>query len=252
MCLILFSHNHHDQYKLVVAGNRDEFYKRPTQPATFWDEYPHLLAGRDLTAGGTWMGVTRSGKIAMITNFRDLQNINPDAPSRGHLVSDFLLNGEHGGKYLEDIPDNGRAYNGYNLITGTVDEMYYQSNYAKGVDKIEPGIHGLSNHLLNTPWPKLEAGKDKLAELLNTNLTPEKAFEALYDNHRFEDESLPDTGVGIDMERMLSSMFIKSPEYGSRISTFITVDYNNQLEFHERTYDTRDFSYEDRRFRFEV
>ena len=94
MCLILFSHKAHDKYKLVIAGNRDEFYHRPTEPATFWDNYPFLLAGKDLTAGGTWMGVTKSGKIAMITNYRDLKNLKENAPSRGHLVSDFLINGQ--------------------------------------------------------------------------------------------------------------------------------------------------------------
>ena len=155
MCLIFFSLKNHPTYKLVIAANRDEFYQRKTEPASFWKDHPTILGGRDLEANGTWMAMNKEGKISLVTNYRDLSNINPKAPSRGQLVSDFLLNGISAEKYLAQVEKNGKAYNGFNLVVGSSDKLVYYSNYKNGVEEIPPGLHGLSNHLLNTPWPKV-------------------------------------------------------------------------------------------------
>jgi uncharacterized protein with NRDE domain len=251
MCLIFLSLGQHPRYKLVVAANRDEFYARRTAPATFWSDAPHLLGGRDLEAGGTWMGITRQGRISLITNYRDPAHIDPAAPSRGKLVSDFLLGQEPPKAYLENIVSSGLRYNGFNLIVGTTDNLWYYSNYRDGIDRIGNGLHGLSNHLLETPWPKVVRGKQKMAAILEQDTIHEETiFELLYDDARAEDAQLPDTGVGLERERMLSSMFIKSPSYGTRCSTVVLIDNNNQVTFAERTYNTQTFRHTTQNFQF--
>ena len=160
MCLIFLSLHQHPNYKLIVAANRDEFYARKTVPAEFWVDHPQLVGGRDLEAVkpdgtcGTWMAVNKNGRIAMVTNYRDLKNIKSKAPSRGHLVTDYLLSDEHPEKYLKSIEKNAALYNGFNLIVGSAEELFYLSNYRDGIVKIPNGFHGLSNHLLDTPWPR--------------------------------------------------------------------------------------------------
>src|SRR5688572_11425620 len=139
MCLIFISLNNHPTYKLIVAANRDEFYNRKTAPADFWEDYPSILGGRDLEAGGTWLGIARSGKISMVTNYRDPKNINPNAPSRGQLVSDYLLNDDTPARYLERLLPKAKQYNGFNLITGTQNELWYFSNYGNGIQHLNAG-----------------------------------------------------------------------------------------------------------------
>ena len=236
-----------------MAANRDEFYKRPTEKADFWKESDDVLAGRDLQAGGTWMGVTRRGKISMLTNYRDPGNINPEAPSRGHLVANYLKSNVEPYRYLEGVAENGETYNGFNLIAGSMDELYYYGNYDSSVKRIAPGTHGLSNHLLDTPWPKLSGGKQKLNQLLQKeDLDVEELFQMLYDDAIAPDNLLPDTGIGLQWERLLSPMFIKSEQYGSRCSTVVLVDYDNQLTFSERIYDTTTFSHQTNTYRFKI
>jgi len=251
MCLIFLSLHVHPTYKLILAGNRDEFYNRKTAPASFWQDHPDVLGGRDLEAGGTWMGVTRSGKISFITNYRDPQNINPQAPSRGMLVSDYLESDVAPDIYLHRIAPKAKQYNGFNLVTGNADALYYLSNYGKGVEKISDGFHGLSNHLLETPWPKVVRGKEKLADILTgKKINTDHLMDALYDDQVASDDQLPDTGVGLERERVLSSMFIKSPGYGSRCSTVLLIDQSNTLTFSERSYDTTSFEYTTKTFQF--
>ena len=253
MCLIFLALNHHPRYKLVVAANRDEFYQRKTAPASYWQDHPHILAGRDLEASGTWLGVTRHGKISLLTNFRDPKNIRPDAPTRGKLVSDFLQNGQHAEEYLTLLEPGAHRYNGFNLMAGTADELWYFSNYGTGKQKLAHGFFGLSNHLLDTPWPKVVRGKDKIGQLLTqVTLEPAELFHAMYDEGRAADGELPDTGIGLERERALSSMFIKTSNYGSRCSTVVLVDHDNEVTFAERVYDLRTFAYTDRVFRFKV
>lgn len=249
MCLILFAKNCHPKYKLIVAANRDEFYQRRTQQADFWESDPNILAGRDLEAGGTWMGISTKLELAMLTNFRDPSSIKEDAPSRGELVVDYLQNDLDPESYLSQHAAQGNRYNGYNLICGTPDSLYYYSNYQEGVHPITDGIHGLSNALLNTEWPKIKRGKRQLQQLITTEvLEPEHLFEMLYDDLKASPDELPSTGVGQDTELMLSPMFIKSNNYGSRCSTVLLIDKNSNATFVERTYDLSDFSYSDRKF----
>lgn len=253
MCLIFLSINNHPRYKLIIAANRDEFHKRRTAPADFWHDAPQILAGRDLEANGTWLGVSRKGRISLLTNYRDPKNIDPAAPSRGHLVSDFLSDTIHGDAYLRTVEQKGNQYNGFNLLVGTHEELYYYSNYAQGIQRLPEGFHGLSNHLLNTPWPKVERGKKLLEPMLGEDtIDPERLFELLYDERRAPDDRLPDTGVGLERERVLSSMFIKSPDYGSRSSTVVLVDKANHLLFSERVYDLTTFQHTTKTFEFDI
>jgi len=259
MCLIFLSINQHSNYKLIVAANRDEFYARRTKAAEFWNNQPMILGGCDLEAVkpdgtcGTWMAMNKSGRIAMVTNYRDLKNLKTVAPSRGHLVTDFLLSNESPDKYLQSIEPRKSDYNGFNLIVGSADGLYYLSNYKNGIDKIENGFHGLSNALLDTPWPKVTKGKETMKPLFaREKIDADKILNALRDEHQAPDDQLPETGVGLERERMLSSMFIKSPNYGSRCSTVVTIDRNNKAEFTERVYDLKTFEFAQQTFSFEV
>lgn len=252
MCLILFSYNSHSKYKLVVAANRDELYARPTAQANFWPDHPHVLAGRDLQANGTWMGINKFGQLAMLTNYRDLTFIKPDAKSRGHLVADFLIGTKADTKdYLLRLSQNDDQFNGYNIILGTTKTLCYHSNVIGAPREIKNGIYGLSNHLLDTPWPKVEWGKEKLrAALRKEEPDIEELFSTLYSDIKAPDHLLPDTGIGLEMERLLSSVFIKSPDYGSRCSTVLLVDNNDRWRFYERTYNPKDFSYKTVQYQF--
>ncbi|MEJ0056432.1 MAG: NRDE family protein [Bacteroidota bacterium] len=207
---------------MIIAANRDEFYNRKTAAAEYWKDYPDIIGGRDLEAQGTWMAMTLSGKISLLTNYRDPKNINPSAPSRGHLVSDYLEKETGIVNYMKEVELHGKKYNGFNLIAGNVNELFYYSNYSEGIKKIGPGLHGLSNHLLDTPWPKVQRGKEKLRTILTQQRIKSKTLlEFLYDSEQASDASLPDTGIGLERERALSSMFIKTPDYGSRCSTVV-------------------------------
>ena len=253
MCLIFLSINNHPTYKLIIAGNRDEFYNRRTSTANYWPDYQYVIGGRDLEAGGTWLAMTRSGKIGMVTNYRDPQNINPNAPSRGHLVSDFLIQDGDAEDYLKNISLNGKRYNGFNLILGNVNELWYCSNYKTGIEKLSGGFYGISNHLLETPWPKVVRGKERIKPLLsNAIVDPEALFEILYDEQVAADTMLPNTGLALERERALSSMFIKTDGYGSRCSTVILVDQNDQISFSERVYDFTTFNHSTQNFRFKA
>jgi uncharacterized protein with NRDE domain len=253
MCLILFAVRDHPVYKLIVAANRDEFYSRRTAPAAYWPDHPAILGGRDLEAQGTWMAMNTTGKIAMVTNYRDPGAINPSAPSRGRLVSDYLAGQESPKDYLTLLEPQAAAYNGFNLIVGSVDELWYLSNYGPGVAHIAPGQHGLSNHLLETPWPKVVRGKEKFRALLNQEvIDPDQLLIMLYDELRADDDQLPDTGIGHEREKALSSIFIKSPGYGTRCSTVVLADQHQNVTYVEREYDLATFAFTTRSFRFKV
>jgi uncharacterized protein with NRDE domain len=253
MCLIFLSINNHPNYKLIFAGNRDEFYSRKTAKAQYWEDYEYIIGGRDLEAGGTWLAMTKEGKIGMVTNYRDPKNIDPVAPSRGQLVTDFLIGDEPADRYLQKVITNGKRYNGYNLIVGRANELWYHSNYKKGFEKLSQGFYGLSNHLLDTPWPKVMRGKEKMKPVLSqTTVDPERLFEVLYDDQIAVDELLPSTGLSLERERALSSMFIKSEGYGTRCSTVIMIDQNDHVVFSERVYELSRFTYTTETFNFRL
>ncbi len=239
MCLIFAAVEAHPNYQIVIAANRDEFYERPTAPASFWPDAPQLLAGRDLRAGGTWLGITRTGRLAALTNYREnMKSIRADAPSRGKLVSDFLLCSESPAAYLERLSQDAHRYNGFSILAGQEAEFYFYSNRGKEIQKLSPGIHGLSNHLLDTPWPKVENGKQVLNRLLaKEELSVEDLFQFLLDRTVATDESLPNTGIDLELERTLSPIFIASPNYGTRSSTVILLDRYGNVTFMERSFD---------------
>ncbi len=237
MCLIFVAVDAHPEYRIVIAANRDEYYERPSAPACFWPEAPQLFAGRDLRGGGTWFGVSRTGRIAALTNYRDPEAMKAEAPSRGRLVSDFLLGREKPDAYLERVCSNARRYNGFSLLVGQGADLYWCSNRASGVHALDPGIHGLSNHLLDTPWPKVERGKRALGDLLaEKSFCAEDLFRILLDRTPASDELLPDTGVGPELERMLSPIFIISPGYGTRSSTVLLLDRKGMFTFIEKSF----------------
>ncbi len=237
MCLILFAWKMHDNYPLILAANRDEFYERPSAPAAFWADAPDLLAGRDLKAGGTWLGITRSGRLAAITNYRDPASLKTEAPSRGHLVSDYLRSRESPEEYLQRLAPRAGRYNGFSLLVGDRSELLFYSNRGEAI-RPAPGIHGMSNHLLDTPWPKVNRGKQALEQLLagDHNPSPEALLDLLASRSRPPDDRLPDTGVGLEWERVLSPLFIESPAYGTRCSTVLLIDRRGMVTFVERVF----------------
>lgn len=237
MCLILFAYDCHPRYRLVVAANRDEFYNRPTLPADFWADNPDILAGKDLREGGTWMGITAAGRFAALTNYRDPSSYKPQAPSRGHLVHKYLDNDFGPEYYLDRLPDGGAAYNGFNLLLGNYDFLYYYSNRERLIRKVDRGVHGLSNSLLDVPWPKVTRGTRVLAELLqNEDIEARDLFAMMADQEQPDDSDLPETGVGLEMERMLAPIFVTSENYGTKLSTVILVDRDHNVRFWERSY----------------
>ena len=200
MCLILFSVDDHPDYKLVLLANRDEFYNRSTQRAGWWKDQPVLLGGKDLKENGSWLAITKNGRFAAITNYRDPRHIKASAPTRGKLVTDFLLNDFTPEEYLKKLRESASLYNGYNLIFGQHNEIFYYSNSADLQQKLGPGNYGLSNAFLDTPWPKVIKGKKKLDTLLNGQdaFSIEQAIIDLKDPQLAEDQTLPDTGIGRD------------------------------------------------------
>ncbi|HHW36515.1 MAG TPA: NRDE family protein [Bacillales bacterium] len=241
MCLILFAYNVHPTYKLIVAANRDEFYGRKTAPAHFWEDHPEILAGRDLEKMGTWMGVTKNGRFAAVTNYRDPKEVTNGKLSRGELIVNYLKSSKMPESYMKVMEENSELYPGYNLLVGSPDELYYFSNITKKSMKIEPGIHGVSNHLLNTEWPKVVQGTENLSNILTQkdDTMTESLFKILQNNHVAPDESLPNTGVTLELERLLSSTFIKSEGYGTRSSTVLFMN-DDEIILNERVYNGAD------------
>ncbi|MDD4562120.1 MAG: NRDE family protein [Syntrophomonadaceae bacterium] len=237
MCTILFAYDYHPRYQLVVAANRDEFYQRPTSPVAFWPDNRDILAGRDLKEGGTWMGITTSGRFAALTNYRDPASFKPEARSRGHLVKDYLSSDLAPETYAADLVDGGSSYNGFNLLMGTNESMYYYSNREKIIRNIPAGVHGLSNALLNTPWPKVTRGIKTLATLLqHDDIKVEQLFTMMTDREQPHDQELPRTGVSLEMERMLAPTFVMSPKYGTCLTTVILVERNHNVQLWERSF----------------
>jgi uncharacterized protein with NRDE domain len=238
MCLILLAYKTHPQYPLIIAVNRDESYDRPTAPAAFREDSPSLLAGKDLRSGGTWLGITRNGRIAALANYRGPQEFKANAPSRGLLVSNYLLGDLSAAEYLKKLQTTADLCNGFNMIFGDVRQLYYFSNRGTVPALLSPGIHGQSNHLLDTPWPKVLRGKESLQDILSKQPKPtaEELFALLADRTVPEDRLLPDTGIGLEKERLLAPLFIVSPTYGTRSSTVILINRDGEITFCERTY----------------
>jgi len=238
MCLILFAWDAHPDYPLVFAGNRDEAYDRPSAPADFWHDDARVFGGRDLEKGGTWLGLSLSGRMAAVTNFRERPAVRNAPRSRGDLAARFLRGDEAPGAYLERIARSGADYGAFSVIVGDGASLWYFSNRGTSARQLSPGVYGLSNHLIDTPWPKVAAGKQRLARLLGAGeaqLTAE-LFDILLDRTPAPDSELPDTGVGLQRERELSPLFIAGDRYGTRASTVLLIGRDGAVLFIERAF----------------
>jgi uncharacterized protein with NRDE domain len=241
MCLVLLAWRMHPEFPLVFAGNRDEAYERPSAAAGFWADDPEIFGGRDLEKGGTWLGVTRTGRLAAVTNYRGGSAARTAPRSRGELTVAFLRGTSEPRAYLEEVATRPSDYGGFTLIAGDPERMHCVSNRAPGIVEITPGVHGLSNHLLDTPWPKVRRGRERLAALMKADEAGlvRGLFEALADRTAAPDAELPDTGVGLQRERELSCAFVAGERYGTRASTVLLVSRNGEVVCVERRYGAR-------------
>lgn len=253
MCLLVIAYKCRADYPLVIAANRDEFFDRPALPLGYWPDHGDILAGRDLRESGTWMGLHISGRLAAITNFREPERYRPDAPSRGHLVRDFLSGRRTADQYLAQLSTRGQHYNGFNLVAGGPEALYYYANRGPDPFAIEPGIHGLSNHLMDTPWPKVERARKALAAIMRQKRRPdpEALMALLQDRYRPPDDDLPDTGIGLEGERLLAPAFIQSPAYGTRCASVLRFAADGRTLFMERTFEP-DGRSQTRQFRLQI
>lgn len=236
MCLIIFAYRVVPDCPLVLAANRDEWFSRPAAPAGFWMDHPQVIAGRDLQAGGTWLGLTTSGRFAALTNFRNPSDRRTDAPSRGELVSGFLAGSEPAAAFIEKLEKNAAAYNGFSILVGDADELYCYSNRGNGPIRVAPGVHGLSNHLLDTPWPKVVKGCAGMEALLHRPYSPQDYLDLMDDSVPPEESGPVGAASGQDWERSLSSMRIMKGDYGTRCSTTLQLSTSGYSRLAERTY----------------
>jgi uncharacterized protein with NRDE domain len=252
MCLLLIAWKSHPRYRLVLAGNRDEFHDRAATPLNWWPDDPRILAGRDLKAGGTWLGVARSGRFGVVTNYRDLQAPVEGAPSRGTLIPRYLTGATSPKEFLDDLRGAALRYSGFNLLAGGSRALYYFSNRGpKTPTVLAPGIYGLSNHLLDTPWPKLARTRSRFTTLLgNAEMVTEELFAVLADREPAPPEGLPSTGLPADWERVVSSPFIVNERYGTRCSSVLLVERNGRTLLHERRFDAAGMQSGTSRFEF--
>ncbi len=227
MCVAFLALDMHAQYRVILGANRDEFFCRPSAAACFWEEAPWILAGKDLQAGGTWLGMTLNGHLALLTNFREPGSREASGPSRGGLIRDYLWHEPDPEEFLQHLQDEGSLYNGFNLLFGQGENIFYFSNRSQHLSgRLRPGIYGLSNGVLNSPWPKVERGRQALADHLKQEDAPQiSALEnILARRDRPADRDLPDTGVGLELERFLSPICILGREYGTRSTTLVYLD----------------------------
>ena len=248
MCLLVFAWQPGSDRRLVLAGNRDEFHDRPAAPADWWDD--DIVGGRDLRAGGTWLAAARDGRFAVVTNYREPMAEGRGPRSRGELVSAYLAGDAGPRDWAREVAARGDEYAGFNLLLGSPRELVYLSNRGRGPELLEPGVYGLSNHLLDTPWPKLERTRARFAGLLAAGAPRDALLEMLADRAPAAADELPDTGLPPEWERLLSSPFIADPRYGTRCSTVLRLDRGAGMELAERSFDAAGAAVEDRRFEF--
>jgi uncharacterized protein with NRDE domain len=242
MCLILFAWRVHPEFPLVFAGNRDEAYERPSSAAG-WTDDPQVFGGRDLEKGGTWLGMTRGGRFAAVTNYREGRTAAKTAAhSRGELTANFLRSTVEPQTYVEIVAMRSTEFNGFTLLVGDLERMYCTANRGSlRTEEVTPGVHGLSNHLLDTPWPKVKRGKERLSGLMKADEAGlvRGLFDALADRTVAHDAELPDTGVGFERERELSCAFIAGERYGTRASTVLLVSRDGEVLCEERRFGAR-------------
>jgi uncharacterized protein with NRDE domain len=240
MCLVLIAWHVHPRYPLIVAANRDEFYARPTLPAHRWPGASGMIAGRDLEAGGSWMGVDAAGRFAAITNFRELERGPANVRSRGELVTEYLLGDAAAERYLAELAERANHYRGYNLLIAAGGALYCASNRGAPIRRLPPGLHGISNGPLDSDWPKVDRGRRLLARAVDRpEPSPQRLFELLRDRTRPADEALPDTGIGLECERLLATIAIDGNmmgrDYGTRAASILLLDAQGRGRFTEHS-----------------
>lgn len=252
MCLTILGWKTHARYRLVLAGNRDEFHDRATAPLGWWSDDARILAGRDLKAHGTWLGVARSGRFGVLTNFRDLQAPIEGAPTRGGLITRFLTGATSPKEFLDDLRGAAPRYSGFNLLVGGPRALYYFSNRGPSAPQVlAPGIYGISNHLLDTPWPKVTRTRARFADLLaQPEVRAEDMFAILNDREPAQPAELPNTGLPADWERVVSAPFILNERYGTRSSSVLLVERTGRTILHERRFDSSGVQTGTTRFEF--
>ena len=237
MCLLALAWRTHPDYPLILAGNRDERHACASAAAGFWPDTPDILAGRDLEAGGTWLGVTTAGRYAVVTNYREGLNPAKAPRSRGALTAEFLKQNVAPEAYLRTVQGHAGEYGGFSLVVGDRESLWYFSNRGGAAPAaITPGVHALSNHLLDTPWPKVQAAKAGVKLLLDTGAVSVDALLKLLGARRPAETGLPDTGIGPELERRISSAFVADPVYGTRCSTVLMLHRDGSLRFSERRF----------------
>ena len=241
MCLILFAYQQHPEFPLILIANRDEYYARPTRDAHWWDD-AKIFAGRDLEAGGTWLGINRQGHIAAVTNVREPGGMRAGKKSRGDLTRDYLAADEQPEDYLQRLARYDQDFAGFNLLLGNPAGLWFYSNRNQGIRQVDPGVYGVSNGGFDEPWPKLNSGKAELENLISGDIDTAALMEILTDHQVAQDHELPSTGVPLDFERLLSSRFIRSPDYGTRACSVVTIGINNQVSFEEQNYSDSEHS----------
>ena len=235
MCLILFAYRQHADYPLILIANRDEYYTRPTRDAHWWDDAA-VFAGRDLEAGGTWLGVNRGGWLAAVTNVREPGSMQGGRRSRGDLTREYLTGSTAAREYLQRLEPRADDFAGFNLLLGDGEGLWFYSNREHEIRPVEAGIHGISNGAFDEPWPKLDSGKRELADQLSGPIDDTRLLDILTDQRTAEDHELPSTGVSHDVERMLSSRFIRSPDYGTRACSVLRYDSPGRIHFLEQNF----------------
>ncbi len=235
MCLVAFSWKYHSEYPLIISANRDEFFDRPTESLHQWDS--GIIAGKDLRGGGTWMGFHPDGKWALLTNYRDFNRPQRGEISRGKLVQDFLENEVKPEKYLEGVFNNKDRYEGFNLLVSDGEKLFYLSNYMEEIVEVQPGIHGLSNGLINDPWPKVELAKAQLDKVISEDIATEKLLGILKSTETHSIENLPKTGAPKSMEIGLSAQLIRlHPNYGTVSASAVLRNRQGKTTITERTF----------------
>ena len=236
----------------MLVSHRDEFHERPTAPADWWEDHPDVLGGRDLAEGGTWLGVDRHGRLATLTNFRE-PGAAAGGLSRGRLVADYLRGDAGPAAFARAALEKGERFAGFNLLLADPAEAAYAGNRAGEARTLAPGVYGLSNHHLDTPWPKVRAGRERFrARLEAPSLEAADLLDVLEDRTVPPDHELPDTGVGPEKERLLGASFIVSPDYGTRAATAVIVHREGAMTFVERTFSPAGEPTGERRFDFRI
>ncbi|MEX1267133.1 MAG: NRDE family protein [Woeseia sp.] len=251
MCLIVFAWQSHPDYRLILAGNRDELHRRPAQAMGWWPDAQNVLGGRDLQAGGTWLAINRNGRLAAVTNYRENPGSRKQPHSRGELVSDFVRGKKPPGSWCNDIPADD--YAGFCLLAADNDSLCYTSNRTNGTTLLDAGIYGLSNASLDTPWPKLVRCRDRLAALIDENrVNPGVLFELLADTTPAPAGQVDNEHLPFDVARAVSAPFIRTRDYGTRCTSVLLVSHDGRALVTERRYDRDGHPAGESEFRFAI